>query len=123
MLFWESDDTDLGEVHHLMVLCYYIQHPSLYSPGGLSQAIQMLREFLSGMTPAEMRQRLASSVSSTVRDWKIAGTPESHGTYPRPVAWTVTAVDVVAQGKQHYRECVRAWAQSVCDSLTAADIK
>ena len=33
MLFWEAEHPAYGaEVHHLLVLCYYLQHPSLYSP-------------------------------------------------------------------------------------------
>lgn len=30
MLFWEAENPRAGaEVHHLMVLCYHLQHPSL----------------------------------------------------------------------------------------------
>jgi hypothetical protein len=38
MLFWENEDPANGAVHHLMVVSYHIQHPSLYSPEGLENA-------------------------------------------------------------------------------------
>ena len=47
MLFWEVENPgDGAEVHHLMVLCYHLQHPSLYSPAGLSEARRLLAEFV-----------------------------------------------------------------------------
>ncbi len=43
MLGWESERPSvLGEVHHLMVLCYHLQHPSLYSPEGLSLSTPLM---------------------------------------------------------------------------------
>ena len=29
MLFWEAENPANGEVHHLAVLCYHLQHPHL----------------------------------------------------------------------------------------------
>lgn len=46
MLFWEAENPAYGEVHHLMVLCYHLQHPSLYSPEGLTEARKLLAEFV-----------------------------------------------------------------------------
>ena len=46
MLAWEIENPSLGEVHQLMVLSYYLQHPSLYSPRGLEGAKQLLVDFL-----------------------------------------------------------------------------
>ena len=56
MLFWENENPGYGEVHHLTVLCYHIQHPSLYSPEGLSEAIRLLSGFLEqDLTPQQSR--------------------------------------------------------------------
>src|SRR5512145_2930017 len=46
MLFWENEHPPLGEVHHLMVLCYHLQHPSLYAPEGLEYAKGLLVDFI-----------------------------------------------------------------------------
>ena len=52
MLFWENENPTSGaEVHHLMVLSYYLQHPSLYSPEGLDEARRLLTGFLEGGPP------------------------------------------------------------------------
>ncbi len=121
-LYWEQADMErLGVVHHLMVLSYYLQHPSLYSPDGLAFAQELLVDFVArGITPAEIRRRERNNLDSGKRSFSMKGTPEAHGTYHRPLVWTMRASDVVAGGKENYVENVRAWAQSICDSLAAS---
>jgi hypothetical protein len=46
LLYWENENPALGTVHHLMVLSYHLQHPSLYSPEGLQYSLQQLIDFL-----------------------------------------------------------------------------
>jgi hypothetical protein len=117
MSAWELDN-QLYAVHHLMVLCFYLQHPSLYSPEGLRDAQQLLVKFLEdGLTPQQVRQRMGEAVSSGTRTYQITGTPESHGSYRHPVQWTMTAADVTAAGLENYDTSVRAWAESVLKSL------
>ena len=120
--FWEMADIEhLGVVHHLMVLCYHLQHPSLYSPDGLTHAQSLLVDFVArGVTPQQVRRRDRDKVDSGKRKFKIKGTAESHGAYHHPVTWTMTAADVVAGGVDSYIESVKAWAQSVYDALKAS---
>lgn len=118
MLFWEAEFPALGEVHHLMVLCFHLQHPQLYSPAGLAYAQQLLDQFVEqGAEPAEVRRRHRGQVDSSNRSWKITGTPVSYGKYDHPVVWPITAVDVVAGGPENYCQSVRDWAQSVYQAL------
>jgi hypothetical protein len=118
MLFWEAEDPSLGVVHHLMVLCYHLQHPSLYSPDGLTYARGLLTDFVErGLSPAEVRQRSRATVDSGSRKWKISATATSHGAYDHPIQWTMTAADVVAAGMENYRDSVQKWASSVHESL------
>lgn len=123
MLFWENEYPELTyEVHNLLVANYYIQHPHLYSPQGLTNAITMLGEFLAGVTPQEMRKKLRNEVNSSNRTFKITGTPESHGSYAVAVAWTIFAKDVTSQPVGDYKENIRAWARSIYDALKRAGI-
>ena len=46
MLYWEAEFPALGVVHHLMVLCYHLQHPHLYSARTLTDAQGMLVDFV-----------------------------------------------------------------------------
>lgn len=119
MLFWEAENPRYGaEVHHLMVLCYHLQHPGLYSPDGLNEARRLLVEFVEhGASPVEARKRNRARVDSSQRDWKIKGTAASHGAYDQPMPWTMTAADVVAGGPDHYCDNVRAWAHAVNETL------
>jgi hypothetical protein len=118
MLFWENENPAYGEVHHLAVLCYHIQHPSLYSPEGLNEAIHLLADFLErGLTPKQARDRNRAWVDSGKHDWNIKGHPASHGSYPQPMRWKMTAVDVTEQGVENYCDSVRGWAQVVIQAL------
>lgn len=118
-LYWEQADMEnLGIVHHLMVLSYYLQHPSLYSPAGLEVAKGLLVDFVArGITPQQVRQRESANLDSGSRAYKIKAAPESHGAYQHPVRWTMRANDVVAGGAEDYVANVHAWAQSIYDSL------
>ncbi|HYO48398.1 MAG TPA: DUF5946 family protein, partial [Chloroflexia bacterium] len=74
MLAWEADNPTFWEVHHLMVLCYHLQHPSLYSPEGLTWATHVLAEFVEhGVTTQEMRKRNHNTLDSSKRKWKVTG--------------------------------------------------
>jgi hypothetical protein len=118
MLFWEAEDPALGVVHHLTVLCYHLQHPSLYSPETLNGAKQLLIDFVErGVSPQTVRQRDRTKLDSGNRSWKIKGTAGSHGAYSNPIRWSMTAPDVTARGMEHYQENVRAWAQSILTSM------
>jgi hypothetical protein len=121
MLYWEAENPAYGaEVHHLMVLCYHVQHPGLYSPAGLNEARRLLVEFVEhGLSPAEARQRNRARVDSSRRNWKIKGTAASHGSYAQAIAWKMTAADVVASGAENYCDNVRGWARSINDALKA----
>ena len=118
MLDWENENSVNWEVHHLTVLNYYLQHSSLYSPEGLQYALNLLVDFVErGVTTVESRANSRDQVRSDKRKWNVAGRPGSVGAYAHPVAWTMTAGDVVAAGEPHYRERVRAWAASILTAL------
>lgn len=122
MLFWEAEQPELGEVHHLMVLCYHLQHPSLYAPEGLTYARQLLADFVErGLSTSEVRARAAPQVDSGKRQWKIKAKPGLSGAYPSPVEWKMTAADVIAGDMENYCENVRAWANSVYETLKSID--
>jgi len=113
----------MAEVHHLLVLSYHLQHPSLYSPEGLAFGIRLLYDFIDGeKTPGEVRRQERTQVDSGKRFWKIKGTPESHGAYPHPVHWEMTARDVIVGGPENYEENVKAWARSLLKSLRESEL-
>jgi hypothetical protein len=121
MLFWENEHSENGEVHHLAVLCYYLQHPSRYSPEGLAYASQLLAEFVeNGAQPQDVRRERRDQVASGRRDWKVTARPGAVGAYAHAPRWTLTAADVIAAGSEHYRDSVRAWAASMHQAIGAA---
>lgn len=123
MLFWEAEFPELGEVHHLMVLSYHLQHPSLYSPEGLYEATRLLTVFLGQGAPPEMvRKQNRAQVDSSKRKWKITASTNAHGAYCRPVQWSMTAVDVVAGGAENYCVNVNRWAQSIYLTVKEAGV-
>ena len=121
MLAWEHEKPSNWTVHHLTVLSYHLQHPSLYSPEGLRGAIGLLDDFVGrGLAPQEVRKQNRAAVDSNQRRWKITGRPDSHGAYDRPVHWTMTAANVIENGIDNYCNSVRAWARSMYESLKSA---
>jgi hypothetical protein len=117
MLFWEWDH-DLFDVHHLMVLCYHLQHPGLYSPGALGRAKRMLVAFVEeGVTPGAMRTRISREVDAGARESGIRGKSGTRGAYANPVRWEMRAGDVVRAGAENYYASVRRWAESILRSL------
>lgn len=119
MLAWEFEDPGgAGAVHHLTVLCYHLQHPSLYSPDGLAWARAALAEFVEqGTSPQEMRRRSARALDSGTRAWKVTGAPASYAVQPH---WTLTVVDAAAGERAGHCARVQAWARSVHAALAAA---
>ena len=122
LLGWEAERPELGVVHHLLVLCFHLQHPSRYSPEALAWAREALVDFLErGVTPRDIRRRDRGKLSSTNRGWRVRGTPGSHGVYERPMHWTMSAQDVVSGGIDRYVESVDAWARSILATLREAE--
>jgi hypothetical protein len=118
MLFWEAEFPELWVVHHLMVLCYHLQHPSLYAPDGLTVSKNLLAEFIeTNITPAEVIKRNQVTLNSGKRDFKIKAKPGLQGSYAHPVKWAMTAANITADGSDQYCDNVRAWAQSMYDAL------
>lgn len=108
----------MGEVHHLMVLCYHLQHPALFSPEGLANSVQLLVDFVEGgRTTEEARRQNRSALDSASRTWKIKGTPGSYGTYKLPMRWRVTTTDVAAGGRDNYVAGVKEWAHAIFEDL------
>jgi hypothetical protein len=118
MLFWENEFPEYGVVHHLMVLCYHLQHPSLYSPEGLKYSTGLLVDFLErGLSPEEVRRRSRAQVDSGKRTWKVTGSAGGRGAYAHPVQWTMTAGEVTAAGAEQYVDRVRQWAKAILKDL------
>jgi hypothetical protein len=121
-LSWESEYPDKTyAVHHLLVLCYHLQHPHLYSPQGLEGAKQLLAAFVEEQeTPGEMRRHQRATEDSGKRAWKNTGTPSSHGVHARPIHWPITVGDITAGDMDGYIGRVQAWARSAYEALKAS---
>jgi hypothetical protein len=122
MLYWENECAENGEVHHLAVLCYYLQHPSRYSQDGLEYAQQLLVDFVEkGVSPQDVRRTKREQVDSGKRGWKVTARPGSGGLYAHPPRWTITAEDVIAGGIERYRESVLTWAAAMLEAIQTAN--
>lgn len=116
---WEWEH-QLLDVHHLMVLSFNLQHPSILSPDGLSASINLLRQFLEdGITPEQMRKRMSAAVDSGARTFTITAREGAVGSYAHPITWTMVAGDVVRAGVDDYYVSVRRWAESIQAALKA----
>ncbi len=112
LLGWEHEREALRQRHHLLVLTYHLQHPSLYSPDGLTYARRLFADFLVGLTPTAARARGKATLASNNRDWNVKATKTAHGSYAARPEWPVTIADVVASGKDEAAEQVERWART-----------
>jgi hypothetical protein len=123
MGFWEVEYPENQVVHHLMVLCFHIQHPDRYSRKGLEEGQKLLVDFLEGgLTTEEARRRNRTRLDSGVRTFSIKGTPENHGAYDPPIRWPLTAADVAAAGREEYIRQIERWAHATLDALRASGV-
>ncbi len=121
MLAWEFEDLAAGAVHHLTVLCYYIQHPSLLSPEGLAHQKALLKTFVEeGISPVEARHLQRDEVDSGRRTWsfKPGDQPATHAS---SIRWDMTTGDAAGENLEGYATRVHAWARSVLAALEAAE--
>lgn len=119
LLAWEWDNPqELFAVHHLMVLCYHLQHPHLYSPQTLQEAIRILEEFvIHNKTPGQIRKEKSAAWNNQNRIFKVTGTNHTQGSYPVQPQWQFTIQTVIEGGERHYIENVRAWADTILKTL------
>lgn len=118
MLFWEHEVAENGSVHHIMVLSYYLQHPSLYSQTGLQYARQLLRDFvIQRISPTQIRSEHKALLNSRDRKWNVTSRRDPKGSYGCPVHWKMTCRDVVDAGIQQYIASVQTWAGTIVDTL------
>jgi hypothetical protein len=118
MLGWENEEPALCVVHHLLVLCFYLQHPSRYSPDGLRYGANLLVDFVErGLSPTAARQHNSNGLDSGTRKWKVTARSGAQGAYRTAPRWTVTAPDVLAGGMAGYIEHVSRWARSILTAL------
>lgn len=120
LLAWEWDYA-MQDVHHLLVLCYHLQHPNLYSLEGLNGAKAMLIAFVEdGMTPGAMRQHIGQQVASDARTFSITAKNKVGGVYDKPVVWEIRVWDCVRAGPEEYYASVRTWAAHILAALRAS---
>lgn len=120
LLSWEWE-YQMQDVHHLLVACYHIQHPHLYSQEGLAGALDLLRRWVvEGEYVFDVRESIRGGVSNSQRDYPITARPDNIGAFHQPIAWTMTAADVVAAGPDRFYDSVCAWAAGMVEALRSA---
>lgn len=123
MITWDFEDfAGVGQIHHLTVLSFNLQHPSVYSSKGLENAKASLKEFL--LHPESFKEHdewNRKNLASSSRDWKITGTSTDHGSYSKRPEWKILASDVVGPGLDTYVENVKNWSQSILETLRSSN--
>jgi uncharacterized protein DUF5946 len=119
MLAWDFADFKVaGRIHHLTVLCYYLQHPKKYSREGLKESLKMLQDIVeSKLSVEELYKKQSNVFSSEKRDWHVEGTEENHGEYSRNIKWSMTAADIIKSGVTTYPKRVEEWSKAIYEEL------
>ena len=108
----EFVDPDFGEIHHLTIAAYMLQHSSRLSDLGWLATRQLLREFLiEKKSPSQIKKQNKNIVDSGKRNWKIRSS-DGLAFIDRRV-WTKTILDINLYNSAYYRDTIIAWASTV----------
>lgn len=119
LITWDFQDfLGVGQVHHLTVLSYNLQHPSIYSEKGLENAKRSLSNFINEpMAYSKHGAEDLKNLASNIRKWKIRSTADSKGLYSVKPDWKMNVVDVEKGGLSNYVKNVKKWSSSILKSL------
>lgn len=119
MLEWDfANPIVFGQVHHLTVLCYYLQHPSQYSVKGLKKAIHILQKVVeNNLSDTDIYQEESDIFSSSNRNWSVTGSHNDFGKYTPEIKWTLTVSEIVKDGIAKYPQQVKEWSRAIYTDL------
>ncbi len=116
MLALEFEDPKVfGAVHHLTVICFNLQHSSMFtdeSIAWMSSTVQAIVE--EGLSPAELRERSVKKFDGKVKVLRKAPRTSSK------IAWSMTVLDVRTDSPEIYVKDVTAWAKSILADMRTA---
>ncbi|WP_037550427.1 DUF5946 family protein [Spirochaeta lutea] len=115
----EYGDPEYFRVHHLLVLTYMIQTHS-YSPEAFPEAVGLLKGFLAGESPQNVRktEKTSKLLDSSQRTWRARRADDERRGDVFP--WSMTIMDVRIDSAREYCGDVVRWARDVRDVLVAA---
>ena len=120
-LILEFTDPGFGEVHHLTVATYMLQHSSKLTRQGWLQMRDLLKGFLlEKKPPAFVRKQNRDLVDSGKRAFKITsstGRPVIIG-----IKWTKTILDVSSENSEIYCRAVNDWALSSLNDVQKIEV-
>lgn len=115
LLAWEADDEALRGLHFLTVASYNLQHPAAFTDEARTGLEEAFRGYLDGrLTIADIR-RQAAGINGAVRVRRPRNEER-----PERRRWPMTIDAVAVPGEPaHAAARVRAWAESIRDTLVA----
>jgi hypothetical protein len=115
MLALEFEDPQVfGAVHHLTVICYNLQHSSVFSDEALAWMRSMLHAIIEeDLSPEELRERSRNKFSGQVKVLRKAAMRS-------PIMWSMTVMDVHTGSPNIYVKDVTAWAKSILRTIKKA---
>lgn len=113
MLALEFEDPAVfGAVHHLTVICFNLQHSSMFTDESIAwmrSTVQAIVE--EGLSPAELRERSMKTFGGKVK--VLTKVPKAS---PRN-AWSMTVLDIRTDSPDMYVKDVNAWAKSILQDM------
>ena len=112
----EFSDPAYGQVHHLTVATYMLQHSSQLTREGWIYERELLKAFLvENRSPSSVRHQSKRVLDSGKRTFRIKSKDN------KPVisksSWSRTILDVRSDDPRLYCQDVTAWAKSVLDEI------
>jgi hypothetical protein len=116
----EFQDPVCGQVHHLTVLCYDLQHPLQFTREALEWSRAALQAAVEqGVSPVELRRFARRQFSGKAKP-KVTRQAQPEEAAPR-IHWRMTALDVLGESAEGHNQRVEAWARSVLEDLRGSE--
>jgi len=120
-LVLEFSDAGYGEVHHLTVAAYMLQHSSRLTRDGWLEMRGLLREFLvENKPPSFIRKQNKNKVDSGKREFKIKS--KTGERIISQSTWTKTICDVRAENAEAYCADVTEWARAALEDAVGINL-
>jgi hypothetical protein len=113
MIAFEFEDPVVFDaVHHITVICFNLQHSSMFSDESLSWMRSTARAIVEeGLSPIELRERSRKMFSGKVK--VLRNTPKT----PSKIAWSMTVLDIRTDNSDAYIKDVTTWAKSILKDM------
>jgi hypothetical protein len=111
----DFSDSDYGEVHHLVVSTYMLQH-NRYTNEGARDMVRFMAGLLESAPTKFDKQQVRLKTDGSTRVIRRQPAP------PLATTWRLTIKDVDTTSGEAYQRTVRSWARATLETIGGSNV-